>query len=200
MPAGADPGSQSTRNQLPTTANAQGRRNQLYKKLTAVQEGRVRNWVEEQFIHLDAEWIKRQKPGARLTTLSAYVDMIMPVHSVILQIPPTPSSTSIRFQFFLRLTIDIFDRSTMYHHSPDVARSPSDEQHEELLKLVDCFCLFDEGWVAILSSQYWDIDKKKPLEYEPGTQKNNSRTGLSETEKSMLQSTLINGKAAVDDG
>ncbi len=52
----------------------------------------------------------------------------------------------------------------MYHHSSDTARSPPTQQHDELLKLLECLSLFDESWVAILSSQYRDVDNKKPLD------------------------------------
>ena len=138
----------------------------------------------------------------------------MPIHSVILQIPPTSSSASLRSQFFLRLTIDIFDRCIAYHHSLGAARSPPKELHDEVLKLLECFSLFDDGWVAIISSQYWDVDNKKPLgensgdivsrERElfdiAGVQKSsNNGVKLSETEKTLLHSELINGKAGVDD-
>ena len=103
----------------------------------------------------------------------------------------------------------------MYHHSPDTARSPPTQQHDELLKLLECLSLFDEGWVAILSSQYWDVDNKKSLDEKSeniierehelhgiaDAQRSNNNNGvqLSETEKTVLHSALIDRKAAVDD-
>ena len=41
------------------TDNVPRQRPQRYQNLTSAQERRVRAWLEDQFIHLDAEWNKR---------------------------------------------------------------------------------------------------------------------------------------------
>lgn len=118
---------------------------------------------------------------------------------MILQTPP--SSNALRFSFFLRLTIELFEFVTTYpitstpahrgHPADRTIQSATDSAaHSPLDELLHVLALFDEGWLAILSLQAWDIHSSKgiPTPYNP-----RPLAPISETDKTLLHSTLNNG-------
>lgn len=84
--------------------------------------------------------------------------------------------------------------STHSLQSPKTATLP--KTNPVFDELLHTFALFDEGWLAILGLQAWDIHTNKgiPSPYNPRL-----AALISETDKTLLHSTLINGEQTVED-
>ena len=79
---------------------------------------------------------------------------------------------------------------------------------QALKYLLECFALFDEGWIAILLARRWNTQagqgavdgtrSTQPDEQEKEKEKA-ARMGISETMKAMVRSTMVSGRATVED-
>lgn len=103
-----------------------------------------------------------------------------------------------RSSFYLRLTIDLFDRSITYPAKQSGPQSPNGEQDNAILnRLLKCFIQFDEGWFAILTSRQWNPKENIAITNNtPGGAKSDT---LDITTKTILHSTILSGMNAVDD-
>ncbi|KAF8319373.1 hypothetical protein DL93DRAFT_2075010 [Clavulina sp. PMI_390] len=125
------------------------------------------------------------------------------MHSFILQIPPHPSSTTMRSSFYLRLTLDVFDRAITYPVRPAGAHSSETLDPDELALLEDLlkfFIVMDEGWYAILTFRSWNSSEDTPI--VDGTPSNsNSFMGsrsVDTTTRTVLHSAILSGTTEVD--
>ena len=144
----------------------------------------------------DTRW--RNEPGAQLHLLVDYVDYILPLHSVILQIPPDSSTAMMRTNFYLRLTLDLFERCIAYPLARSGSKSPRrDEEDQTLNSLLNCLIQFDEGWFAILTSRIWDA--KKSTAVFANTPRAGRREDLDVTTRTVLHSAILSGIGAVDE-
>lgn len=86
------------------------------------------------------------------------------------------------------------------------------EQHDDaihdLKHLLESFALFDEGWLAILLARRWDaqaghgiVGTAQSLQSDEREEEKERavRAGISETMKSIVRSTVVSGRATVDD-
>lgn len=140
----------------------------------------------------------RHEVDAKLATMLDYLDFIYPMHTFILQIPPTSATSTMRSSFYLRLTIDLFDRSITYPVKESGPQSPNGEHENAILnRLLKCFLQFDEGWFAILTSRQWNPKENIAITNNtPGGVKSET---LDITTKTILHSTILSGMNAVDD-
>jgi hypothetical protein len=139
----------------------------------------------------------RNEPGARLHFLVDYIDYILSLHSFILQLPPDPSTTAMRTNFYLKLTLDLFERCIAYPLAQSGGTSPRrNEEDQSLDSLLDCFIQFDEGWFAILTSRAWDTNQNTAV--LTNTPRAGWRGDLDVTTRTVLHSTILSGMGAVD--
>lgn len=139
----------------------------------------------------------RNEPGAKLRLLVDYTDYILPLHSFILQLPPNPSTTAMRTNFYLRLTLDLFERCITYPlaQSGGASHQRSEEDHS-LSSLLGCLLQIDEGWFAILTSRAWDT--KKNTAVLTSTARAGRRGDLDSTTRTVLHSAILSGMGAID--
>jgi len=140
----------------------------------------------------------RNESGAQLRLLVDYISYITALHSFILQIPPNPSTSTMRTNFYLRLTLDLFERCITYPLARSgVAPPRRDEEDQSLDRLLNCFTQFDEGWFTILTSRSWDTKKNTAvLTDTPGTR---GREDSDVTTRTVLHSAILNGMGAADE-
>jgi len=140
----------------------------------------------------------RNEPEAQLGLLVDYISNITALHSFILQIHPNPSTSAMRTNFYLRLTLDLFERCITYPLAYSGVTPPRrDEEDQSLDRLLNCFTQFDEGWFTILTSRSWDTKKNTAvLTDTPGI---GGRENFDVTTRTVLHSAILNGMGAVDE-
>ncbi|KAL5512006.1 hypothetical protein ACEPAH_5225 [Sanghuangporus vaninii] len=131
--------------------------------LTARQERRLVEYVEDLFLDIMRNYKKRDHPSTTLPTLHSYLCATHTLLSLILQIPPVASNqASLRTALLLRFTSETLAAITHYprpilNGSRTRAQSQSDAGGAETLKeLLDWLDELDKGWHAVLCSQTWD--------------------------------------------
>jgi len=95
------------------------------------------------------------------------------------------------------------------HHGQQVNSEEDDDPITSALKpLLELLALFDEGWLAILLARRWDAQAgqgavdgtESPHGREREREKERAaRLGITETMKTMVRSTMVSGRATVDD-
>lgn len=186
------------------------------KALSPAQERKLRDFLEDRFLELTRNFKKRCVPAVLCTfrfrsfclsseptsttvpTLADYLRESHTLLSLILQIPPTPPSASLRTTFLLRLTGDIMGAVPGYRPTPDV-----------LPQLLDWLNDLDRGWLAALRGQAWDpdarvgIDVPHVLQPLPDGDAPAPTTvlgsPLSQTERTRLRSLLVGGTAQLEE-
>lgn len=105
-----------------------------------------------------------------------------------------------RSSFYLRLTLDLFERCITYPLFPPGDKSPSQEQDDKTIaRFLDCLVQFDEGWLAILTSRTWDSKLHKPVPPEQPRPSATVAQALDSTTKTVLHSAILSGTGAIDD-
>lgn len=168
------------------------------KALSPVQERKLRDFLEDRFLELTRNFKKRSEPtSSTVPTLADYLREAHTLLSLILQIPPTPPSASLRTTYLLRLTGDVMGAIPGYLPTPDV-----------LEQLLDWLNDLDRGWLAVLRGQAWDPDAREGVEAPPALQPPDGDalaastilgSPLSQTERTRLRSLLIGGTARLEE-
>ncbi|THH21458.1 hypothetical protein EW146_g101 [Bondarzewia mesenterica] len=167
--------------------------NHRTRPLTAKQERKLVENLEERFLDLMRNLKKRSDPSSTLRTLSSYLQAAQPLLALILQIPPLDPSTSLRTTFLLRLTNDVMHAIPGY--APDAATLP------QLLAWLD---VLDKGWLAVLRAQAWDpvahegVDLDLDLPEDADAPPRRS-TPVNQTERARLHSLLVMGTGAMEE-
>ncbi|KAL5528885.1 hypothetical protein ACEPAG_4859 [Sanghuangporus baumii] len=135
------------------------------RALTARQERRLVEYVEDMFLDIMRNYKKRDHPSTTLPTLHSYLGATHTLLSLILQIPPVVSNqASLRTALLLRFTSETLAAITHYprpilngSRTRAQSQSQSDGGGAETLKdLLDWLDELDKGWHAVLCSQAWD--------------------------------------------
>ncbi|KAL5533479.1 hypothetical protein ACEPAF_5255 [Sanghuangporus sanghuang] len=145
--------------------------------LTARQERRLVEYVEDLFLDIMRNYKKRDHPSTTLPTLHSYLRATHTLLSLILQIPPVVSNqASLRTALLLRFTSEALAAITHYprpilngSRTRAQSQSQSDAGGAETLKeLLDWLDELDKGWHAVLCSQAWDTGAHDGVDvYEP---------------------------------
>ncbi|KAH8824434.1 hypothetical protein DL96DRAFT_208420 [Flagelloscypha sp. PMI_526] len=122
------------------------------KALSPVQQRRLTDYLDEQFIELMRQFKKRSEPNARFASLESYVAEIQRLLALILRIPPIDPSTYLRTTYLLRLCNECLN--SVLHYQPP---SPSDS--DALGCLLDVLDDLDQAWIVVLHSQIWDPEE-----------------------------------------
>jgi len=102
-----------------------------------------------------------------------------------------------RANFYLRLTLDLFERCITYPLSqPGDTSLQRKEEDQSLDSLLNCFIQFDEGWFAILTSRAWDNKGNSAV---PANTPRGRREFLDVTARTVLHSTILSGMGGVDE-
>ncbi|KDQ18649.1 hypothetical protein BOTBODRAFT_29029 [Botryobasidium botryosum FD-172 SS1] len=158
-------------------------------KLTAGQERRLVDYVEEKLLEIHRGFKKRNMPSSTVPTLSSFLTALHPIFSLILLIPPVDPSSTLRTTLLLRLTGYVLDCIPAYALVPDTAHSLDDI----LVHVLDWLTELDQAWVAVLAGQQWDPVSHVGLDVAaPGRVP-------SQTDRTRLNSMVVNGKDALDD-
>ncbi|GJE88097.1 hypothetical protein PsYK624_041800 [Phanerochaete sordida] len=167
------------------------------KALSCVQERKIRDFVEDRFLDLTRNFKKRSEPtSTTVPTLTDYLRQSHTLLSLILQIPSTPPSASLRTTFLLRLTGDVMGAIPGYRPTPDV-----------LAAVLDWLNDLDRGWLAVLRGQEWDSDAREGVDAPPSQPADGDASAqdtvlgspLSQTERTRLRSLLIGGTARLEE-
>ncbi|KAG8839694.1 hypothetical protein FRC18_008414 [Serendipita sp. 400] len=206
--------------------------------LSPVQERRLVTYVEDKLLDITRAFQKRFLPSSKLRTLPEYIrDIRALVFDIIMEIPPITPSGALRTSLLLRITADLFEAIPGYQ---PFIQSDSDEMEEEFMStsggsggsetwdtskpypLVDLFELFndlDSAWVAILSCQLWNKEKRMGEDVIVSTLDEDSLSAIDEestggtldaaegvqlyapssTECTRLRSLVIAGMSAIED-
>lgn len=169
----------------------------------------------------------RSEPDSSYSTLSAYVAAASSLVTMVLLIPPTPSSASTRTSWLLRITGDILENIPAYSlgTKPDPTPNPLDPTEDEgeeelgppslvlndegLATLEEVFELLeklDEGWCAVIRNERWDPSLNHGVFVQPSDsaaaddQSASHSTGaVSVTDSTRLRSLIVSGKDEFDD-
>ncbi|KAI0823860.1 hypothetical protein BC628DRAFT_1323874 [Trametes gibbosa] len=154
--------------------------------LTAVQERKVADYLDGQFLEVTRNYKKRSDPSSTLVTLQAYLEATHHILSVISQIPPVDPSAPLRTMLLLRLTGEVLQSVPGYN--PDT---------ETLPLLLAWLEDLDQAWLAVIRTQAWDPDKCVGIDVElaPGA----CTTPMSQTERTRLRSLLIAGTDGIEE-
>ncbi|KAK7035947.1 hypothetical protein R3P38DRAFT_2909914 [Favolaschia claudopus] len=158
--------------------------------LTARQERRLRNYLEEQFLELTRGYKTRSEPASSVPTLQSYLDSAQQILAMILRIPPVDPSTSLRTAFLLRFTNDVL--SSVSGYSIDSTAIPI---------LYDWLDDLDQAWLMVLQTKVWDpengpIDLVLAAEAAAAATKSSP---LTQTERTRLRSLLLGGTETLEE-
>lgn len=154
------------------------------KPLSQRQELRLTEFLDDKFIDITRNFRKRFEPSSPLHTLPGYISAVQSVLSLILQIPPTPPSESLRVSLLLRLTNDVLESIPGY--LPDLDHLP------EVLDFLDDL---DQAWVTVIRHEAWKPhdEEDSDVDFDDIEQENVDRPSpLSQTDKVRLDSILMN--------
>ncbi|KAF8162760.1 hypothetical protein B0H34DRAFT_692842 [Crassisporium funariophilum] len=182
----------------PPAAQASPIRN---RALTAKQERKLVEYLDDSFLTLTSNYKKRSDISSTLRTLPEYLEAARRLLALIIQIPPIDPSTSLRIAYLLRLTGDILGAIPGYK----LAASESGTQNT-LLELLDFLDDLDQAWLAVLQGQVWDpasaegVDLVVPIDdaalASPAIVKS---TPPSQTEVTRLRSLLFSGESTLEE-
>lgn len=130
-------------------------------------------------------------PSSTVPTLPSFLAALRPLFSIIILIPPVNPSASLRTSLLLRLTGYILDCIPGYALAPD----PTHSLDEVLVNVLDWMTDLDQAWVAALSGQQWDVVAHVGVDINAAVQSQ----APSQTDRTRLNSMLVNGKEALDD-
>ncbi|KAL5490657.1 hypothetical protein ACEPAI_5491 [Sanghuangporus weigelae] len=137
--------------------------------LTARQERRLVEYVEDMFLDIMRNYKKRDHPSTTLPTLHSYLRATHTLLSLILQIPPVVTNqASLRTALLLRFSSETLAAITHYprpilngSRTRAQSQSQSDAGGAETLKeLLDWLDELDKGWHVVLCSQAWDTSAR----------------------------------------
>lgn len=128
------------------------------------------NYVSVVGIHVSI----RNYETSSLRSMTAYIDVIRPLFTLVLLIPPASSAVHLRASLLLRLTGEFLDCIPGY--DPD-----------DFNTLLDFFGEIDRGWLAVLRSQVWDAAASR------GVDTTSDQEPISQTERTRLRSVLLCG-------
>ncbi|KAF8610748.1 hypothetical protein BDV93DRAFT_601713 [Ceratobasidium sp. AG-I] len=195
--------------------------------LSPAQQRRLGDYLETKCLELTQGVRKRNEPDSPYNTLSAYVAAASSLVTMVLLIPPTSSSASIRTSWLLRITGDILEDVPAYSlgtkpdPTPNIPDPTEDEDEDEfgppalvlsdegLATLEEVFQLLeklDEGWCAVIRNERWDsalnhgIFAQSSDSAAADDQSAGDSTGaVSVTDSTRLRSLIISGKDEFDD-
>ncbi|KAF7324462.1 hypothetical protein MSAN_01250500 [Mycena sanguinolenta] len=160
------------------------------RALTARQERRLTNFLEDKFLELTRGYKKRSEPTTHLPTLPLYLDAAQAILAMVLQIPPVDPSTSLRTAYLLRLTNDVLASVPGY--------SADSSNIENLLDWLDDL---DQAWLMVLQAQVWDPENGPAdlvIDAEAAATGTKS-SPVTQTERTRLRSLLIGGSATLEE-
>ncbi|KAG9001609.1 hypothetical protein FRB93_012035 [Tulasnella sp. JGI-2019a] len=170
----------------------------LHRPLSAKQERRLRDYLEDRFLAITRAFSKRSDPASTLRHLSAYLTTIQPLMSMILLIPPIDPSASLRTLYLLRFTHDLLEAIPSYQLVGPPPLIDADDSkvvppvEVTLIQLFDVITQLDKGWQAVLSSQFWDPENKT------GGESHVSTGGVTMTDRIRLYSLLVTRKETIE--
>ncbi|KAJ7290150.1 hypothetical protein C8J57DRAFT_1275262 [Mycena rebaudengoi] len=162
----------------------------LLRALTARQERKLVNFLDEKFLELTRGYKKRSQPDTLLPTLPLYLDASQKILSMVLQIPPIDPSTSLRTAYLLRLTNDVLTSVPGY---------PADTENVPIL--LDWLDDLDQAWLSVLQAQVWDPEDGPAdlvIDAEAAAAGIKS-SAVTQTERTRLRSLLIGGSATLEE-
>ncbi|KAJ7215322.1 hypothetical protein B0H12DRAFT_356023 [Mycena haematopus] len=160
------------------------------RALTARQERRLANFLEDKFLELTRGYKKRSEPTTHLPTLPLYLDAAQAILAMVLQIPPVDPSTSLRTAYLLRLTNDVL--SSIPGYLADASN---------IATLLDWLDDLDQAWLMVLQAQVWDPENgPTDLVIDAETAATGTRSSpVTQTERTRLRSLLIGGSATLEE-
>ncbi|KAH9915238.1 uncharacterized protein BXZ73DRAFT_34734, partial [Epithele typhae] len=173
------------------------------RPLSSLQERKLVEYLEEQFLDITRNYKKRSDPSSSLPTLAAYLEATHRLLSLILQIPPVDPSTPLRTTLLLRLTSEVLQSIPGY--APDPNTLPA---------LLAWLRDLDAGWLATLRADAWDSNASaarparisSPPPPDAGGEdalderRREARvTRPSQTERTRLRSALLAGTDALEE-
>ncbi|KAF7353859.1 hypothetical protein MVEN_01071600 [Mycena venus] len=162
----------------------------VLRALTARQERRLINFLEDKFLELTRGYKKRSEPTTHLPTLPLYLEAAQKILAMVLQIPPVDPSTSLRTAYLLRLTNDVLASVPGY---------PADGSNIPIL--LDWLDDLDQAWLMILQAQVWDPENgPADLVIDAEDAATGTRSSpVTQTERTRLRSLLIGGSATLEE-
>ncbi|KAJ6500776.1 hypothetical protein C8R45DRAFT_80699 [Mycena sanguinolenta] len=160
------------------------------RALTARQERRLINFLEDKFLELTRGYKKRSEPTTHLPTLPLYLNAAQAILAIVLQIPPVDPSTSLRTAYLLRLTNDVLVSVPGYS---------ADSSNIEIL--LDWLDDLDQAWLMVLHAQVWDPENgPTDLVIDAEAAATGTRSSpVTQTERTRLRSLLIGGSATLEE-
>ncbi|KAG9225802.1 hypothetical protein CCMSSC00406_0007812 [Pleurotus cornucopiae] len=165
--------------------------NSSKRALSAVQERRLVDHLDQQFLELTRGYKKRSEPTTHLPTLSSYLAAAQKILILILQIPPIDPSTSLRTALLLRLTNEVL--SSIPGYPPD---------RDALQEVLDWLDDLDQAWVAALQSQVWDPAQAAGVDLvvdASDAAAGMKSSPMSQTERTRLRSLLVGASASLEE-
>ncbi|OJT02027.1 hypothetical protein TRAPUB_7561 [Trametes pubescens] len=148
--------------------------------LTAAQERKLVDYLEDRFLDVTRNSKKRSDPTSPLTTLQAYLEATHHLLSLVLQIPPVDPSAPLRTTLLLRLSGEVLH--SILGYTPDTDTLPL---------LLEWLGDLDQAWLAVLRAQAWDPEECKGVDV--ALPEGARATPMSQTERTRLRSLLISG-------
>ncbi|KAJ7348851.1 hypothetical protein DFH08DRAFT_697666 [Mycena albidolilacea] len=162
----------------------------ITRALTARQERRLADFLEDQFLELTRGYKKRSEPSTHLPTLPLYLEAAQKILAMVLRIPPVDPSTSLRTAYLLRLTNDVL--ASIPGYSADGA---------SIQLLLDWLDDLDQAWLMVLQAQVWDPENgPADLVMDAEAAATGTRSSpVTQTERTRLRSLLIGGSATLEE-
>ncbi|TDL18510.1 hypothetical protein BD410DRAFT_753222 [Rickenella mellea] len=117
------------------------------RPLSASQERKLIDYIDEQFLEITRGYKKRNHPPTTLPTLTSYLGTMHPLLTVIMLIQPIYPQASLRTMLLLRLTNESLTSIIGYE--------PTSQELPTLLRFLD---ELDRGWLTVLHAQAWDAE------------------------------------------
>ncbi|EIN07972.1 hypothetical protein PUNSTDRAFT_104143 [Punctularia strigosozonata HHB-11173 SS5] len=156
------------------------------RPLSASQERRLVDHVEDKMLQITRSYKKRSLPMSDLSTMIDYLNATHSVMSLILQIPPVDPSASLRTTLLLRLTGEAL--ACIPGYVPD---TPS------LVALLEWLDDLDKGWLAVLRREPWDPALRSGVEM-PCTEDEHAKP-MTQTERTRLRSLIMSGTDTLEE-
>ncbi|KAJ7184554.1 hypothetical protein C8R46DRAFT_882969 [Mycena filopes] len=160
------------------------------RALSARQERRLTNFLEDQFLEMTRGYKKRSEPTTHLPTLPLYLEAARKILAMILQVPPIDPSSSLRTAYLLRLTNDVL--ASVPGYTADESNIPI---------LLDWLDDLDQAWLIVLQVQVWDPENgPTDLVIDAENAASGTRTSpVTQTERTRLRSLLMGGSATLEE-